>query len=501
MKERFMGTDAEKSFSAAGVVARDWGWRHASRKDFALRHVDFTIQPGERVLLLGASGAGKSTLMSGLAGVLGGDDEGELEGELLIDGVDARQARGRSGLVLQDPDAQTILERVGDDTAFGCENLNLPKDEIWSRVRSSLDIVGLGYMKLDRSTRRLSGGQRQRLALAGVLAMHPGLLLLDEPTANLDPEGVKEVHDAVRHVLEQTRETLVVVEHHIDVWLDLVDRVIVLGKPEADSHVSGVIADGTPEEVFGSMASVLAKGGAWVPGRTIESHTPESSQSSGDVVLRTEDLSFGRDFALGEHVNLVFHAGEITALTGKNGVGKSTLALTLAGLLKPISGRVSMDESMVPARRENDVFTWKSRDLLGRIGMVFQEPEHQFVASSVRDEAAVGPKSMGKSEEESYAIADNMLERMNLARFAQANPFTLSGGEKRRLSVASMLAAAPKVLVMDEPTFGQDFTTWTEMVKLIAGARDAGCSVIMVTHDEPLIEALGARRILVSEGE
>lgn len=501
MKERFMGTDAEKSFSAAGVVARDWGWRHASRKDFALRHVDFTIQPGERVLLLGASGAGKSTLMSGLAGVLGGDDEGELEGELLIDGVDARQARGRSGLVLQDPDAQTILERVGDDTAFGCENLNLPKDEIWSRVRSSLDIVGLGYMKLDRSTRRLSGGQRQRLALAGVLAMHPGLLLLDEPTANLDPEGVKEVHDAVRHVLEQTRETLVVVEHHIDVWLDLVDRVIVLGKPEADSHVSGVIADGTPEEVFGSMASVLAKGGAWVPGRTIESHTPESSQSSGDVVLRTEDLSFGRDFALGEHVNLVFHAGEITALTGKNGVGKSTLALTLAGLLKPISGRVSMDESMVPSRRENDVFTWKSRDLLGRIGMVFQEPEHQFVASSVRDEAAVGPKSMGKSEEESYAIADNMLERMNLARFAQANPFTLSGGEKRRLSVASMLAAAPKVLVMDEPTFGQDFTTWTEMVKLIAGARDAGCSVIMVTHDEPLIETLGARLVLVSEGE
>lgn len=496
-----MGTDAEKSFSAAGVVARDWGWRHASRKDFALRHVDFTIQPGERVLLLGASGAGKSTLMAGLAGVLGGDDEGELEGELLIDGTDARHSRGRSGLVLQDPDAQTILERVGDDTAFGCENLNLPKDEIWSRVRSSLDIVGLGYMKLDRSTRRLSGGQRQRLALAGVLAMHPGLLLFDEPTANLDPEGVKEVHDAVRDVLDRTHETLVVVEHHIDVWLDLVDRVIVLGKPEADSHVSGVIADGTPEEVFGSMATVLAKGGAWVPGRTIESHIPESKQSSGKVVLRTEDLSFGREFALGEHVNFAFHAGEITALTGKNGVGKSTLALTLAGLLKPISGRVSMDESMVPAHRENNVFTWKSRDLLGRIGMVFQEPEHQFVASSVRDEVAVGPKSMGKTDDEAYAIADMMLERLNLKRFAPANPFTLSGGEKRRLSVASMLAAAPKVLVMDEPTFGQDFTTWTEMVRLIAGVRDEGCSVIMVTHDEPLIEALGARRILVSEGE
>ena len=194
-----------------GVSARNWGWRHASRKDFALRHVDFDIRPGERVLLLGASGAGKSTLMAGLAGVLGGDDDGEQEGTLLVGGRDARKARGVSGLVLQDPDAQTILERVGDDVAFGCENLGLPKDEIWQRARESLDIVGLDYMRFDHSTRKLSGGQRQRLALAGVLAMHPGLLLLDEPTANLDPDGVKEVHDAVKHVVERTGETLIVV--------------------------------------------------------------------------------------------------------------------------------------------------------------------------------------------------------------------------------------------------------------------------------------------------
>lgn len=497
-----MTTDVQNT-TAAGVTAHDWGWRHASRKDFALRHVDFDIKPGERVLLLGASGAGKSTLMSGLAGVLGGDDEGEQEGELLIDGVDARQARGRCGLVLQDPDSQTILERAGDDTAFGCENLNLPKDEIWNRARAALDIVGLDYMAFDRSTRGLSGGQRQRLALAGVLAMHPGLLLLDEPTANLDPDGVKEVHDAVRHVLEQTHETLVVVEHHIDVWLDLVDRVIVLGKPEADSNVGGVIADGTPDEVFGHMGQVLADGGAWVPGRTIESHAskPEQIRQPQDVVLYTRDLSFGYDFPLGEHIDLEFHSGEVTALTGRNGVGKSTLGLTLAGLLKPIAGRVCMADDLVPPHRENNVITWKSRDLLGRIGMVFQEPEHQFAASTVRDEVAIGPKSMGKTDEEAYSIADRLLERLNLSRFAKANPFTLSGGEKRRLSVASMLAAAPKVLVMDEPTFGQDFTTWTSMVQLIAGARDQGCVVIMITHDEPLIEALGARRILVREGE
>ena len=307
------------------------------------------------------------------------------------------------------------------------------------------------------------------------------------------------MHDAVRQVLERGHETMVVVEHHIDVWLDLVDRVIVLGRPNDDSYEGGVIADGSPEEVFNAMGDVLAEGGAWVPGRDIASYAPTQTGHDRDVVLYTDDLSFGRSFPLGKHIDVRFHAGEVTALTGRNGVGKSTLALTLAGLLKPIAGHVRVADSMMPAHRENDPFTWKSRDLLGRIGMVFQEPEHQFVASSVRDEVAIGPKSMGKSDEEAYAIADEMLERMNLKRFAPANPFTLSGGEKRRLSVASMLAAAPKVIIMDEPTFGQDFTTWMEMVRLIAGARDAGSAVIMVTHDEPLVKALDARRIVVSE--
>lgn len=524
----------------AAVKASGWGWRHATRKDFALRAVDFAIRPGERVLLLGASGAGKSTLMAGLAGVLGGDEEGEQEGSLTIDGVDAREARGRVGLVLQDPDSQIILERLGDDAAFGCENLNVPRSEIWERVRESLDLVGLGALDLRRSTRHLSGGQRQRLALAGVLAMKPGLLLLDEPTANLDPAGVQEVHDAVRQVIETTGQTMVVVEHHIDVWLDLVDRVIVLGRPDADSLSGGVIADGTPAEVFASMGDVLAEGGAWVPGRAIPDYRPgtrviveagdtealpadsnKESASAGDQsdiddfgnnvktvavktaghpVLSCRDLSFGRGTALGTGIDLDFHAGEVTALMGPNGAGKSTFALTLAGLLRPIDGQVLVAEELAPSPNRREPIHWKSRELLGRIGMVFQEPEHQFAANFVRDEVSIGPKSMGQSQDEAYRTADRMLERMNLTRFAKANPYTLSGGEKRRLSVASMLAAAPRILVMDEPTFGQDFRTWTEMVRLIAAIRDHGSCVIMVTHDEALVDALGARRVMFQEG-
>ena len=483
---------------SVGVEARDWGWRHSTRKDFALRNVNLSIRPGERVLLLGASGAGKSTMMAGLAGVLGGDDEGEQEGELLVGGVDARRARGSAGLVMQDPDAQIILERVGDDAAFGCQNLGVPADETWRRVREALDLVGLQTLESDHSTRHLSGGQRQRLALAGVLAMHPGLLLLDEPTANLDPDGVREVHDAVRHVVETTGQTLVVVEHHIDVWLDLIDRVIVLGRTDPDSPTGGVIADGTPDEVFGTWGDLLASGGAWVPGRAIPDCRP--TQPVGDVVAWTEHLSFGRGDALGDDIDLAFREGEVTALMGPNGAGKTTFALTLAGLLTPLGGHVRMRDDCVPAGRANSPHRWRSRELPGRVGMVFQEPEHQFVTSRVRDEVAVGPKAVGKDDEQSYQIADRMLDRMSLGRFAAANPYTLSGGEKRRLSVASILAAAPKLLVMDEPTFGQDFTTWTEMVQLIAAVRDGGSAVVIVTHDEALVQALGARRVVFEPG-
>ncbi len=504
-------------WTPASVVAKNWGWRHATRKDFVLRNVNIDINPGEHVLLLGASGAGKSTFMAGLAGVLGDETEGMEEGSLLIGGVHARDARGKVGLVMQDPDSQIILERVGDDVAFGSENLGVDSEETWNRVKLSLKAVGLdnitqGSQGLRRSTQSLSGGQRQRLALAGVLAMHPGLLLLDEPTANLDPEGVQQVHDAVANILKKTGSTMIVVEHHIDVWLDLIDRVIVIGKNENnnDSNVGCVIADGKPEDVFEKYGDMLAKGGAWVPGRTVKSFAPKHcdgringeidgkiKDTEESVALYTNDCSFGRTLPLAEHVNVAFRFGEVTALMGPNGAGKTTLALTLAGLLKPIAGSVCMMEKYVPKRRKNNLFTWKSQELLGRVGMVFQEPEHQFITSSVRDEVAVGPKKQGKSEKESYDIADSMLERMDLKRFALANPYTLSGGEKRRLSVATLLAAAPRVVIMDEPTFGQDFKTWTAMVKLIAQIRDSGSAVIVVTHDDELVKSLEARVIRV----
>jgi len=498
----------------AAVEARGWGWRYATRQAWAVRQVSLRIEPGQRVLLLGASGSGKSTLLQGIAGVLGGADEGEQEGSLHVAGLAAAAARGHAGLVLQDPDSQTILARVGDDVAFGCENLGVPREEIWSRVREALDAVGLD-VPLDRPTSALSGGQKQRLALAGVLAMRPGVVLLDEPTANLDPAGVAEVRDAVGRAMDATGATLIVIEHRVEVWLPLVDRVIVLAPG------GGVLADGTPREVLGAgsggdaapaVAHDLAAAGVWVPG--IPPRVPPPPvHAPGEALLTAHDLTVARTpgAVVAGPLDVEVRAGEVLGIVGANGAGKSTLGLTLAGLLPPAGGRVAASASLAadasPRRRrgqaDDDPFGWSSRSLLTRIGTVFQDPEHQLLARTVRDELAVGPRALGLAEEEVSARVDDLLDRLRLARLAEANPYTLSGGEKRRLTVAATLAARPRVMVLDEPTYGQDATTWAELVAIIAGLRDGvdergPLAVAAITHDEGVLAALHARRFEVT---
>ena len=465
----------------ASVEATGWGWRHASRAAWALRGLDLRIAPGERVLLLGASGTGKTTFVHALAGVLGGPDEGDSEGRLLIDGAEPESARGRAGLVLQDPDSQVVLARVGDDVAFGCENLGLPRDEIWRRVADALDAVGLD-VPLGYPTSELSGGQKQRLALAGVLAMRPGLLLLDEPTANLDPEGVVEVRDAVARVIDGSEATLIVIEHRVDVWWKLVDRVIVLAPG------GGVLADGRPDEVLALQGAALAASGIWVPGHAPE--PPARAGFRGGELVRTEGLSVGRrpGVVLRSGIDLRIDAGRCLAVTGPNGTGKSTTGLTLAGLIRPLAGVV--DASGIADGLGAAPLSWKSRELVTRIGTVFQDPEHQFVAGSVRDELAVGANAIGLDAAETARRIDPLLERLRLGGLANVNPFTLSGGEKRRLSVATVLVTRPRLLVLDEPTFGQDSRTWRELVAFLAELLDAGSAVVAVTHDTRLVDVL-----------
>ncbi|WP_084511946.1 ABC transporter ATP-binding protein [Agromyces subbeticus] len=485
-------TEASEATRPARVEARGWGWRHAGRKRSALDGIDLRIAPGERVLLLGPSGSGKSTLLHALAGVHGGAEEGEETGTLLIDGEWPGAVRGRASLVLQDPDSQVILARVGDDVAFGCENLGVPRNEIWPRVRAALEQVGLD-LPLDHPTSSLSGGQKQRLALAGALAMRPGLLLLDEPTANLDPEGVAEVRLAVARTLDRTGATFVVVEHRVDVWIDLVTRIVVLGRN------GRLIADGDPRQVIDTQRDALLAAGVWVPGSppTVSAAQPVAAASVAD--LEAVELAIGRrsDAVVREGLELSLPHAASTVLTGPNGAGKSTLALTMGGLLPPLAGRVRAAPDLAAGLR-TDPIRWRSRELLTRIGTVFQEPEHQFVASTVQRELEVAPRALGLDAATTKRRTDEMLERLGLALLAEANPFTLSGGEQRRLTVACALVAQPRVIILDEPTFGQDRLTWIELVTLLRGLVDDGVTLLSVSHDPAYLAALGDQHLDLS---
>ncbi|HWS50303.1 MAG TPA: ABC transporter ATP-binding protein [Microbacterium sp.] len=476
----------------ARVTATGWGWRYAGRRLPAVSDVTFTIEPGERVLLLGASGAGKSTLLAGLAGVLGDAEEGVRTGSLLVDGAVPESRRGLVGLVLQDPEAGVVLSKVGDDVAFGCENLGVPAADIPARVAQALESVGL-EVPLNRPTKALSGGQKQRLALAGVLAMRPGLLLLDEPTANLDPAGVREVRASVEAVLDATGATLVVVEHRTEVWTDLMTRVIVVA---ADG---GLLADGTPDEVFRRHGDTLAAAGVWVPHHRIELPVPAAvDATAAPAVLAAGGLWISRDgrTPVQGALELRVPRGAATVVTGPNGAGKSTLALTLAGLIPELHGEVAAAPDLA-GRSGRRPFKWSSKELLTRIGTVFQEPEHQFLARTVREELAIGPRALRWPESRIDEVVDALLERLHLTPLALANPFTLSGGQKRRLSVATVLAAAPRVIVLDEPTFGQDRRGWIGLVGLLQDEIAAGRTVIAVTHDEGVVRHLGGQQIVL----
>lgn len=475
----------------ATVEARGWGYRYPSRSAWGLRGVDLVVEPGERLLLLGPSGAGKSTLLQGLAGLLDQDEAEASEGSLTIGGQVPARSRGRVGYVAQDPESQLVMARCGDDVAFGLENLGVPASEIWPRAREAMELVGFPY-SVDHPTNQLSGGEKQRLVLAGVLALRPSVLLLDEPTANLDPDGGATIRRTVEHVIEATGATLILVEHRLEVWRDLVRRVVVL------EPGGGVVEDRSTADLFdGSADAELVERGVWAPGyRPLTRRTGEPSDT-GTPLLLGRDLRLrypgaARDAVALDRVEL--RTGEVLAVRGRNGSGKSTLAMLLAGLVCPDAGEVRVPDRPTPLHR------WRARELVGEVGTVFQDPEHQFLTRSVRDELAFGPRRVGLDPAEIERRTTELLERLRLTGVAGANPFTLSGGEKRRLSVATALATRPRALVLDEPTFGQDPQTWRELAEMLIGLRADGHGVCCVSHDPDFVADLADRELWLDAG-
>ena len=490
-----MTSTAARSLPAT-LEFRGFGWRPLGRVRPAVRDLDLTIAPGERVLLAGPSGAGKSTLLRAAAGVLQAGDGGELTGTVRVGGGDAAGREVPVGLLLQRPADGLVADGVGRDVAFGPENLGLSRTEIWHRVAEALELVGFPY-GANTPTGSLSDGESQRLALAGALALRPGLLLLDEPTSLLDADAAALVRAAVLRVVEATGATLVVVEHRLEPWLEFVDRMLVLA---ADGTLE---CDGPPSTVLRQHANRLADAGIWVPG--LGPPTPEQlapiepvppchtgtlareplvSAQRLTVRLRSRGLRERRAHVALRGVEGMVPSAAVTAFTGASGAGKSTLLRALGGLVEPTSGRVWAAPALAGAL-DPQPHRWGSADLASRVGWVPQDPEHGFLANRVVAEVRLTAERLGR-----VVDAEQLLHLFRLNHLRDANPYRLSGGEQRRLSLLAGLAHRPLLALLDEPTVGQDRHTWAVLVGLLRALAAGGCGVAVATHDRDLVDAV-----------
>ena len=527
----------------------NWGYRHASRRHFAVRGLNITIEAGQRVLLLGASGIGKSTILEGAAGLLGGEENAErtemtadgtmlttdaeggvTEGRVLVDDVPVTRARGRIGLVLQDPDAQANLPAARRQRGV--------RSREPQRCRGTRSGSGCATVCVRWDWKGFSCTVRPCTCPAGRCSDSPwparwpcvrACCCSTNPRRTSTPDGVTQVVDAVRDVLGHLSfHDGCLVEHRAGPWIDMIDRVVVLGL-ETDEQQSAriaqqgdeeevdrggfkrtvVVADGTPDEVFRDPGLDFAELGIWLPDRyrrpedeIVRIHTDDEppydpSVGTGQVLLSARDLSHrprweGPSPSIS---TLDFTAGQITALVRRERRRQIHVVADAGGLLEPVRGQVQASAQLAADADGDAPIAWKSTELASRISYVFQNPEHQFARGSVLEEVMLGPLRTGCDEAEAERRARELLTRFRLIQYAQQNPYTLSGGEKRRLTVASALAAAPRVLILDEPTFGQDRRTWMQIVRLIHGLRGDGVSIIVVTHDRELVTALGARLV------
>jgi len=489
------------------------------------------------VLLLGPTGCGKSTLALCLNGLIPQLVGGEMQGHVSIRGRDTRQTpvgelARQVGLVFQDPEAQFCMLTVEDEVAFGLENLGIPAENMDARIAAALALVGLSEQRHTRLD-RLSGGMKQRLALAAVLALGARILVLDEPTSNLDPQGTA---DLFAHLATLKRQgyTIVLVEHKLDELMDLGDpahpgqglvgRVVVWGP---DGRIA---ATGDPHTVFQQQAGKLLEYGIWLPqvtelayrlsraGLPIERFPVNSAEAQqlllpftthgpGTASAAQPNPISGRHYSIqavgleytyprGPEVlrglNLEVQRGELLALVGANGSGKTTLALSLCGILRPTHGQVQLDGA--------DVSRLDGKQLAAQIGYVFQNPEHQFVTASVADELAYGLRLRHRPEEEVQGKVSAMLEQFGLTDQADVNPFKLSQGQKRRLSVATMLILGQEVLILDEPTFGQDRSNAYRLIDEMRRLQQEGCTIVFATHDMRLVAEYATRVAVLDEG-
>lgn len=475
-----------------------------------LKGVDLTIKKGEFIALLGRNGSGKTTFSKQLNAILRPS-----EGTVTVDEMGTKDAdklyeiRQRVGMVFQNPDNQMVAASVEEEVAFGPENLGMESDTIVARVKQALEQVRM-WKRRKTAPNHLSGGQKQRIAIAGILAMHPDYIVLDEPTAMLDPKGRKEVMEALQRLNQEQEMTVILITHDME-EAALASRVILL----ADGQVR---FDGTPEDFFGADA-LLAEMGMEAPlsyrvRKLIDSDAfvekvgsvradEDTDEIKTKALLSLQHVSYiyspgtAYEKVALDDVSLSLGKGEIVGLAGHTGSGKSTMIQLLNGLLKPTSGTVTFEEKDIHAKG------YSGNYLRSKVGMVFQYPEHQMICDTVWEDVAFGPSKQGLTEEECKARVEDALRFVDLPeKYYTASPLQLSGGQKRRVAIAGVLAMHPEYIILDEPAAGLDAEGKREIFDRIRRmSREQGIGVLLVSHSMEDLAEYADRIIVLDDGK
>ena len=507
------------------ISFKNFSFKYNNVVDKTLKNIDLTINKGEKVLIVGPSGSGKSTLSHCINGLIPFSYNGEIEGELIIDNIKPYEeslsdVSKKVGTILQDQDSQFIGLSVGEDVAFNFENNAMPLNEMKVKVIDALELVNMVDF-INHSPYELSGGQKQRVSLAGVLGSDAEVLLFDEPLANLDPASGKEIMQLINDIHEKTNKTIIIVEHRIeDVLEQPFDKVIVVNKGKVQGF-------GTPDEILKS--DLLKNNGLREPlyleamklagcdisqsenlkdltnidekNKEVLKNWFNNETSNKDSIIKEEkilevkNLAFSHDGIKNTINDVSFHLnkGEILAVLGNNGAGKSTLCRLITGILKPQKGSIFLNNQCIDS--------WSIKQKGSAIGYVMQNPNQMISQHMIKDEIALGLKCRNYSKEEIDKKVEEVLKICGLYPYRNWPVSALSYGQKKRVTIASILAINPEVIILDEPTAGQDYKHYTEFMEFIKELSAQGISIILITHDMQLTLEYCHRAVVLSGGE
>ena len=515
------------------VEISDLWYKYPNASIPALRGINLTVEEGEFILLTGPSGCGKTTFCRCLNGLIPHFYHGELRGRVKISGVltedhPTTELAQQVGLIFQNPDNQIFALTVEKDVAFGLENLGVSKDKMVEAVDWALEVTGMIDLR-NRATHELSGGQKQRLAIASILAMRPRIIVLDEPTSFLDPVGAESIFNVLENLNVQYRMTVILIEHRVDLAVRYAERAIVFKDGE-------IIDDGPPAEVFTAestrfagvgipkivdLTKRLSNRGIHLEGVPLTSDLfveemerrlpkrgrgPQKRVEINDLgelvkehrsspIIEVKDISFTYPSGVQalRDVSITIHRGEFVAVMGENGAGKTTLVKHFNGLFKPSEGQVVVDGV--------DVSKVSVASLARKVGLVFQNPDDQLFSENVEEEIRFALRNFGFDKGIIEKRVNWALNLLDIDRYRKSSPFILSGGERKRVALASVLAWDPEVVILDEPTIGQDYAQKERLRHFLMQLRIQGKTTIIVTHDVEFVADCQPRIVLMADGE